>query len=109
MNVLVITSTFPRHSNDNQVPWLAQLVLRLRKRGIRARVYAPSYKGLRDHNYHGIAVTRFRYALPSMEILTHEEGAVFKLREKPWLYGVALFYLIFGIVGIFRMRRQFKF
>ncbi len=109
MRVLLITSTFPRFLGDNQVPWLAQLVLRLKERGMQIVVYVPGYKGLRDHIYDDVPVLRFRYAPKSAEILTHEEGAVSKLREKQWLYSVVLLYVFFGLYGLFRLRRRFRF
>lgn len=109
MNVLFLTSTFPRSEKDNQVAWLAVLVRQLKKKGIYPTIYAPSYQGIRSHKYYSIPVVRFRYAPKPFEILTHGEGAVFKLRQKPWLFIVAFFYLIFGIVGIIQMRNRLKF
>lgn len=108
-NVLLITSTFPGGPHDNQVPWLALLLRQLKKKGINFTVYAPSYRGLGSHNYYSIPVIRFRYAPVPFEILTHGEGAVFKLRQKPWLFVVSFFYLIFGIIGIIRMYSRSKF
>lgn len=109
MNVLLITSTFPQSPHDNQVPWLAMLVRQLKKKGIKPTVYAPSYHGLKSHSYYSIPVIRFRYAPVHFEILTHKEGAVFKLRQKPWLFIVSFFYLIFGAYGIMHLRHRFKF
>lgn len=106
MHVLFITSTFPRSPADNQVPWLAELVLRLKKEGIQTTVYAPAYKGSPSHNYYGIPVIRFRYAPARFEILTHEEGAVFKLRQNPWLFLIAPLYLFWGVIGIIRLQRK---
>lgn len=109
MNVLIITSTFPRSTGDTQVPWLAKLARELKKRGVIPSIYAPSYQGLGSHMYHSIPVIRFRYAPAVFEILTHEEGAVFKLRDKPWLFIVAFLYLLFGIIAIIRMYPKHKF
>lgn len=106
MNVLFITSTFPRSVEDNEVPWLASFIRRLMPKGIHPVVYAPSFHALGSHVYHSIPVIRFRYAPDIFEILTHEEGAVMKLREKPWLYIVSIFYIVFGILGIIRLRNH---
>lgn len=108
MNALIITSTFPRNIHDNQVPWLAKLIRQLKKKGVNPTIYAPAYQGLTSHKYFSIPVIRFRYAPAFFEILTHEEGALFKLRQKPWLTIVALFYLFFGMIGIIRLRQNVK-
>ncbi|KKR86708.1 hypothetical protein A2875_02540 [Candidatus Gottesmanbacteria bacterium RIFCSPHIGHO2_01_FULL_46_14] len=106
MKVLFITSTFPRSDSDTQVPWLSHLILELCKRGIAPLVFAPSYKGLPSHTYRGIPVVRFRYAPAPLEILTHEEGAVFKLRQRPWLSVLSIFYLCAGLMGLIRLRKK---
>ncbi|MDP2638339.1 MAG: glycosyltransferase family 4 protein [Candidatus Levybacteria bacterium] len=109
MNVLLITSTFPHGPHDNQVPWLSLLLRQLKEKGVNPVVYAPSYRGSVSHTYHSIPVVRFRYAPKFLEILTHGEGAVFKLRQKPWLFIVSFLYLFFGIIEIMRMHRKYKF
>src|SRR3989344_7132000 len=109
MRILFITSAFPRSIHDDQVPWLAEFVRKLKEKGVQPVVYAPSYKGLATHEFFGIPVIRFRYGPKELEILTHEEGAIFKLRQKPWLFILAFFYLLFGIIGIFRLSRHHSF
>ena len=106
MNVLFITSTFPRSDTDNEVPWLSRLIVELKKKGIVPVVFAPAYQGLSSQIYHDIPVIRFRYAPKFFEILTHEEGAVFKLGEHPWLSVISLFYLCFGLIALLGLRQR---
>lgn len=103
--VLFVTSTFPLNEEDTQVPWMAELVKRLSKR-VDIDVFAPSYKGKKSSNYFDINVFRFRYAPAFLEILTHNEGALFKLRGRPWLFIVALSYIICGSLAIISRLRK---
>ncbi|MDP3983030.1 MAG: glycosyltransferase family 4 protein [bacterium] len=107
--VLIITSTFPRSDTDHQVPWLGKLVQSINTSGFEVEVMVPAFKGSRSYSYHGIKVHRFRYAPTSLEFLTHEEGAVFKLRQKPWLYIIALSYMVFGCFEVIRLLRQTRY
>lgn len=104
--VLFITSTFPFNQRDTQVPWMSQLVKKLSKK-VELNIFAPSYKGTKSYKYFGVNVFRFRYAPAYLEILTHNEGALFKLRGKPWLFIVALSYIICGSLAIiWRLRKE---
>lgn len=79
MRVLVVTSTFPRFEGDDQVPWLLELLMVLREKGVDVEVLAPTYAGLRSHEVHGIPVHRYRYFTKNREVVTHEAGAMNKM------------------------------
>jgi glycosyltransferase involved in cell wall biosynthesis len=96
--VLVITSTYPRHEADYAVPWMREIHKQMAERGHQITVLAPSYKGLRSHTLDGIEVCRFRYAPASIERLTHEEGASYKIR-KAYMQLLAIPYIIFGCIA----------
>lgn len=96
LDVLVLTSVFPRHGADAEVPWLRTLLGGLAARGHRLRVVAPSWKGLASHEIDGIPVLRFRYAPARHEILTHDEGAPNKLANRPWMQLLAVPYILSG-------------
>ena len=96
LNVLVITSTYPRHATDYAVPWMRETHRRLADQGHNVTVLAPSFKGLTSHQIDGIDVVRFRYAPAAFETLTHEEGATHKVR-KPWMQLLAIPYIIMGL------------
>lgn len=97
LNILVISSTYPRHEGDYAVPWMREAHARLTQQGHRVTVLAPSYKGLASHTIDGIEVKRFRYAPASIERLTHEEGATYHVR-KPWIQLLAIPYIIIGCI-----------
>ncbi len=106
--ILVITSTYPRHDDDYAVPWMRESHRRLADRGHDITVLAPSYQGLQSHELDGIEVVRYRYAPTSVERLTHEEGATYKVRQA-WMQLLAIPYIIVGCLaaGWLAWRRDF--
>lgn len=102
MRVLFITSTFPLTEKDPQVPWMGQLVRRLKDRGVDIDVFAPASRGSKSYAFHEIPVYRFRYAPAPWEILTHDEGSLFRLRTNKLLFFLPFFYFLFGIIAIVR-------
>lgn len=107
-NILVITSTYPRHENDYAVPWMREIHKQLTDRGNQVTVLAPSYQGLRSHKLDDVEVKRFRYAPAAIETLTHEEGATYKIR-KFYMQFLAIPYIIMGclMAGWMALRGDF--
>ncbi len=101
IRVCHVVTSFPRYVGDPEVPWLVEALNRLQKAGMGITVFAPSFKGLTDHMVDNIPVKRFRYFYSPFERLTHDEGAPNKIRT-PFYKILALFYLIFGSISIFR-------
>ena len=108
LKILVITSTYPRHSEDYAVPWMRETHRRLKEQGHEVTVLAPSFKGLKSHTLDGIEVVRFRYAPKSIEMLTHEEGATYKVRTA-WKQILAIPYILIGCLcaGWLALTRRF--
>ena len=106
--ILVITSTYPRHESDYAVPWMREIHRQLQKEGNEITVMAPAYKGLKSHTIDGIEVKRFRYAPASIETLTHEEGATYKVR-KSYMQLLAVPYILIGCIyaGWLALRGQY--
>ncbi len=77
--VLYCVSSFPRRAGDVEDPWQAELVTRLAAH-CDLTVLAPAYRGLRDHDWQGVRVRRFRYLPARWETLTHGGGASVKGR-----------------------------
>jgi len=97
-NILVITSTYPRHDADYAVPWMREIHRQLKEQGHTVTVLAPSYMGLKSHQLDGIEVVRFRYAPAPIESLTHEEGATYKVR-KAYMQLLAIPYILVGCMA----------
>ena len=109
MKILIIGSVYPRFDADSEVPWLRTSVMKLKEAGVQVEILCPSYQGLNSHEIDGTRVHRFRYAKPSLEILTHDEGAPSKMANKPWMQLLAIPYIISGFIKCLQLCRQEKF
>ena len=103
MKVLFFGSVFPRFQADPEVPWLRETLLRLRGAGVDAKMLAPSWGGLEDHEIDGIPVFRFRYGPASWEHLTHDEGAPSKVAKSLRMRALAALYILCGTVRCLRV------
>jgi len=108
MKVLYIVSSFPRNEKDTYVRWLLENVKRLSEKNVEITVLAPSYKGLKNHNFGNIKVKRFRYFFKKWEDLTHEGGMAVKLKN-PFYTLVFLFYFISGFLNTIKICKKEKF
>ncbi|MEL7266227.1 MAG: glycosyltransferase [Planctomycetota bacterium] len=98
LRVLVIGSSYPRNEEDYAVPWMREAHARMKSAGHEVTVLAPSFEGLRTHTIDGITVHRWRYAPAMVESLTHEEGAIYKVR-KAWRQILAVPYVLCGCIA----------
>jgi glycosyltransferase involved in cell wall biosynthesis len=109
MKVLFVATAYPRFKGDVITPWLVELIMKLRDRGIDVSVFTSSYRGLRTHILDGVKVHRFRYCLKRFERLTHEETVVDRI-TRGLIYVVLTFlYLFFGMWAMVRLTKQEKF
>ncbi|HEX2728542.1 MAG TPA: glycosyltransferase, partial [Rubrobacteraceae bacterium] len=106
MKVLFVTSTFPRSDDDDQVPWLLELALVLRERGLDLEILAPTYAGLASHTVHGIPVHRYRYFTRKREVVTHEAGAMNNMVGRRDLLIPALALVGAGMAAAARLARH---
>jgi len=109
MNVLYITTAFPRHVNDSITPWLVKTIQLLKKKEINIDVFTSAYKGLTYNKINNIDVFRFRYFLSSFERLTHEEMTLERMKKGLFYKILPIFYIIFGVKGIFFHCRRKKY
>lgn len=106
MKILAIGSVYPRHHDDQEVPWLRESHKHLVSRGVEVEVLAPAWQGLTSHTVDGIQVHRFRYAPAKYETLTHDEGAPSKMHKNPLLQLLAIPYIISGTMAtLWHLRR----
>ena len=108
MKVCIVTSVYPRHAADSEVPWLRKTVGLLKEQGVDISVFAPSFQGLSDHDIDGVSVKRFRYAPKNLETLTHDEGAPNKIQKFHYKL-LSITYIIAGIFNLIVHHRREKF
>lgn len=96
--LLIITSTFPRHLEDKEPPFVFELSRRLAKT-FRVTILAPHAPGSKSlERMAGMVVVRYRYDIERWEQLAYDGGILAKLKHKPWLYlRVPLFLLGQGL------------
>lgn len=109
MKVLFIVTSFPRREDDVITPWMLETISRLRAVGVQATVYVSSYRGLTDHEIHGIPVRRFRYFFRRWERLSHEQTVPDQIRGNKLFILLVPFYLFFGVWGLRRLVRSENF
>src|ERR1043166_9914813 len=105
MRILHVVTAFPRSPDDVIVPWLVELLKRLRAAGHEVEVFTSSYRGAPDQVVSGIPVHRFRYFPRRWERLTHEEAAPARMRRGLLYRGMAPCFVGAGMVAARRVCR----
>ena len=83
MNILVLTSTFPRWQNDSEPRFVDYLCQNLAEQAT-VHVIAPHARGAaREEAIGRVSVFRFRYCLESWQTLAYGGGILPNLRENP--------------------------
>ena len=106
MRTLHILAAFPRSREDVIVPWLVEMLQRLRTDGIECEVFTSAYRGGGNREYEGIPVHRFRYFFRSREDLTHDEAAPDRTRRSLLYRILPAFYLAGGSLAVWRLCRR---
>jgi glycosyltransferase involved in cell wall biosynthesis len=106
--VLVITTTFPRRSSDDQPRFVLDLCKSLPGEN-EQRVLAPSAPGLPvDDSIEGVPVRRFRYFFNRAETLAYGSGISANLKEKPLRWLLVPFFLFGLVLAIRKELGQFR-
>lgn len=103
----MVTSTYARADDDPQVPWMRELVERIKPDCESIHIMAPTYKSLSHHEIDGVPVLRFRYATTEKETMTHDEGAPNKVRSLSYKL-LAIPYILSGFFAVFYWCIKFK-
>jgi glycosyltransferase involved in cell wall biosynthesis len=109
MKVLFVTTAYPRFRGDVITPWLVELIMKIKEKGIDVSVFTSSYRGVPPHILDGVRVHRFRYCLKRYERLTHEETVVDRIKRGPLNIILTVLYLFFGAWSIVRLTRSESF
>ncbi len=106
MRILVLTSTFPRWSDDTEPRFVYDLSLELSKEHT-VDILAPHVRGSKVNEQLGpLTVHRFRYCIPAWEQLAYGGGMLPNVRNKPVRLLLVPLYLLFQIVAIYRLLRR---
>src|SRR6266704_6773798 len=106
MRILHVVTAFPRSPDDVIVPWLVELLRRLRTAGHEVEVLTSSYRGAPDQVVGGIPGHRFRYFLRRWERLTHEEAAPDRMKRSLLYRLMPACFVVAGMVAAWRLCRR---
>src|SRR6058998_2206609 len=106
MRILHVVTAFPRTPDDVIVPWLVELLKRLRAAGHEVEVFTSSYRGAPDEVFAGIPVHRFRYFPRRWENLTHEEAAPDRMKRSLLYRLMPACFVVAGMIAAWRLCRR---
>jgi len=106
MRILHVVTAFPRSPDDVIVPWLVELLKRLRAAGHEVEVFTSSYRGAPDQVVGGIPVHRFRYFPRRWERLTHEEAAPDRMKRSLLYRLMPACFVVAGMIAAWRLCRR---
>ena len=106
MRVLHVVTAFPRSPDDVIIPWLVELLQRLRERGCEVEILTSAYRGGGNTEYRGIPVHRFRYFPRRWEDLTHDESVPDRLKRSFRYKLAAVCYVLAGMAAAWRLARR---
>jgi glycosyltransferase involved in cell wall biosynthesis len=109
MRILHVVTAFPRTPNDVIVPWLVELLKRLKAAGHEVEVFTASYRGAPDQVFAGIPVHRFRYFPRRWENLTHEEAAPDRMKRSLLYRLMPACFVVAGMAAIWRLCRRTRY
>jgi glycosyltransferase involved in cell wall biosynthesis len=106
--LLVLTSTYPRWSDDPEPGFVHQLSKRL-VAAFDVTVLSPHAPGaLRQEVIDGVEVHRFRYAPVWLQRLAYEGGIVANLKARPWTWLLVPAFLLAQICALWKLCRQWQ-
>lgn len=106
--LLVLTSTYPRWSNDPEPGFVHELSRRLTDT-FEVTVICPAAPGAaaREHS-NGVLVRRFRYAPRNMQTLVNDGGIVTNLKAAPWKWLLVPLFLIAEFWAVWKVTKEIK-
>lgn len=106
--VLILTSSYPRYSDDSASIFLRHFAENLHKLGITIHVLAPADKRLKTESGNGIIVHHFRYFPSRWQKLAYGSGILSNLKRNPFLWLQAPFFLIAMLISLLRLIRTIQ-
>ncbi len=107
--VLVLTSTFPRWTKDNEPPFVFNLCKHLSAR-YEVWVLAPHAPQAKEmESMDGIHVERFGYFFDWGETLAYRGGIIANLRQNPWRYLLVPLFFAGQVLALRKLLRAHRF
>ncbi len=85
MNLLVVSSSFPKELGDGLSPFVWEYCAHLKKRGWNITVVVPHHRGFeREETWNGVKIRRFKYLPQGLEDMAYSGGIMPGIKKKPW-------------------------
>lgn len=109
-SILVLTSTYPRWSDDTTPKFVESLCQELVKQDLEVTVLAPHYIHSKNNEYlNNVNVYRFRYAPSRYENIAYEGGLLHNIKNKPIINTFKLCsFLLCQLVSALFLLRKYK-
>jgi len=109
MNILVLTSSFPRFKGDYWGPWILDYCQELLKQGENVIVLAPHTANTEKFsNFDSVIVHRFSYWILSKQILAKPPGIINNLKKYKMAKFQVIPYLFFNLFYGLRLVKKYK-
>ena len=109
MNILVLTSSFPRFKGDYWGPWILDYCEELLNQGESVIVLAPHTANTEKYsNYNSVIVHRFPYWRLSKQILAKPPGIIINLKKYKNAKFQVIPYLFFNLFYGLRLVKKYK-
>lgn len=108
INVIFLTSSYPRTRDDSASVFLRYLAESLRKLNVHIHVLAPADAEIHETDTDGITIDRFRYFPQPWQRLAYGSGVLSNLKRNPALYFQVPFFIISMTYALIRLIRQHR-
>lgn len=106
INILMLTSGYPRYKEDSASIFLRHLAENLAKRGIHVHVLAPADRRGGTCVEDKVTVHRFQYFPVAWQQLAYGSGILPNLKRKPWLWIQVPFFLLAMTYSLLHLIRK---
>ena len=109
MNILVLTSSFPRFKGDVWGPWILDYCQELSKQGENVFVLAPHTANIsKFSNFNSVSVHRFSYWLPNRQVLAKPPGIMTNLKKYTNAKFQIIPYLFFNLLHGINLVKKYQ-
>lgn len=106
--ILVLTSTYPRYTGDNEPPFVKELSRHLSEH-YQVHVVCPNHKGGKTNDrFRRVKITRFRYCIPRWELLSYNGGILANLRKNKLTFLLVPFFILSEMICLITILKREK-
>ncbi len=109
MNILILTSSFPRFKGDIWGPWILNYCQELSKQGENVVVLVPhTVNTPKFSNFDSVSVHRFSYWIPNRQVLAKPPGIMINLKKYKNAKFQIVPYLCFNLLHAIKLIKKYQ-